>query len=307
MVLQNRIAPNTTFLGNMEAIPKVSPPTPFLRINDGWAEGTFQSGFVEGPVRFLIGVRDGLSKSLEYHAGAIQLQGGGVIELQDVRFELTHEGTLLVRDRQSGTRLWSSPEARSSATNHETSPSRLVLSRKNGRLQIVRGDSVVWDPAIYLGRCGYTSTKGDPVLALSISPPYLQVKDEGTILYASQTRWKHFDLSADDFIAIPPDQATKQDSGGPPPIPLDSRPTSLREALSKFHLSDRSAEQGSRHPSTDAGRTIFLYLDPKTSQLLLHRSVNPKRFEEQDVLWRSPNWKTPKSDNSNRSKATLQR
>lgn len=306
-VLQNRIAPNTTFSGNMEAIPRVSPPTPFLRIDDGWAQGTFQDGFVEGPVRYLIGVKDGFSRSLDYHSGAIHMQEGRPVELQNVRFELLREGTVVVSDRRSGSRLWSSSERNVQGRNETDPPAQLLLPRKNGRLQIVRGGTVVWDPASYLERCDLTTIKNDPILNLSDSQPYLQVKDGGSILYASQAQWKNFDLQADNFIAISSSQSAKTDSDGPPPIPHDSRPTSLREALSKFHLKEEKELTGRSHRPEDTARVTFLYLCPATSQLVLHRSLHPKRVEEQHVVWRSPNWKTPKSDPSNKSKATLQR
>lgn len=305
-VLQNRIAPNTTFSGDMEVISKVSPPTPFLRIDDGWAEGTFQDGFVEGPVRYLIGIKEGLSRSLQYHAGAVQFEGGSVIELQNVRIELSKEGPLRVWDRQSGSLLWSSPAPRGASATASDAPFKLTLDRKTGRLQIISRNGIQWDPMTFVGQCNYSTSTNDPILILSDSSPYIQVKDGGNTLYAAQPQWRHFDLPADCFVAVSSDSQSNQDAAQPPPIPHESRPTSLREALSQLHVSDHTPESSSyQHKSALTG-TIFLWLDPATSQLVLHASRDPRHVEERGVIWRSPNWKKLESDSSNASKAILQ-
>jgi len=304
-ILQNRIAPNTTFSGNMHVIPKVSPPTPFLRINDGWAEGTFQDGFVEGPVRYLIGVQEGLSKSLQYHAGAVQFTGGNVVELQDVRIELNELGLLVVWDRQTGRVLWSTSSTSQSKPTSDH-PVRLTLDRKTGSLRISSGSSILWDPISFIGRCGYTTFTNDPVLVLSDSVPYIQVKDGNSTLYSSQSQWKTFELFADSFIAVSPDSRDGKESSAPPPIPYDARPISLKDALSKLHVTTPAPQSSSSHTMDGSSDTTFLWLDPKTSRLVLHCSRHPRLVEESRVIWQSPNWKTPESDPSNISKATLQ-
>lgn len=304
-VLENRIAPNTVFTGSMDVIPRVSPPTPFLRIDDGWAEGTFQSGFVTGPVRYLIGVQDGLGRSMQFHSGALDWKKGNYIHLRDVCFELATEGRLVVWDQHvHGRVLWSSP-----LPQDRPSPSisfEVTLDRKSGKLRIVTSGEepkVLWDSMTFTDSAHYETRNKDPILVLQDSPPYLQVKDAGATLYATHSQWQHFELQADEFIAVSSPHGSSSNQRTPPPIPHETRPGSLRDRFASLHLPSAHPTPPNHSPPS---RCTFLWMDPSSSQLVLHTSQHPRKPEEGDVIWRSPNWKRPASAVDNRSKATLQ-
>lgn len=342
-VLQNKISHSTQFCGSMREIPEVTPPCPFLRIDDGWATGTFQAEFVEGPVRYLIGVRDEKGQGVRYHADALRWQAGrgaecqSGIELEGVRFELNEEGRILAWDQHNrGRVLWASDH---DSNTHSRRSSHLEpflsLDRKSGALCVksARDPAVVlWDPMQHLQDVGYETKSNDPVLHLHDSQPFVQVKDGGSTLYTTMPVWKHFDLVAGEFIAVGVQQEGGRPSSAedvcsaPPPVPHASRPTSsLSEMLSQVHLPGhhhhtsqptspapppalppRPGQSEAYRPSPPARGLTYLYMDPETSQLVLHTSRHPTRLEEDQVVWRSPNWKTCKSEAKEASKATLQ-
>ena len=281
----------------MREIPAVSPPCPFLRIDDGWASGTFQSEFVEGPVRYLIGVRDGRGPSMQYHPDNLNLQAGQHIELEQAKMELTHQGELIVREHgDHGQVLWSSGTPR----QQQPVSAILKLDRQSGQLTIEdqsRHGQLLWDPMRSLREIGYQCRSKDPVMHLSDSKPYLQVKDAGSTLFTTHAEFKHFDLFAGHFIAVGTDPR-------PPPVPQDSRPMGLGEALSHLHLGHQSAPP--LPPRSQPAKNAYLWLDPQTSQLVLHTSKYPEHPDRNEVVWVSPNWKQCQSGGPEPSKATLQ-
>lgn len=295
----------------MDVIPRVSPPTAFLRIDDGWATGTFQPGFVQGPVRYLIGVRDGLGRQMEYHADALDWREGTIVELIDVRIELSNEGRVVVWDRHhTGHVLWSSPMP----TNRPSygTPLKAVLDRKSGQLHIQTATTppeILWQSTNFTRNTGYETSNHDPVLMLSDTVPYICIKDGGSTLFAAQSEWRHFDLLADDFIAVLPSISARDRSDQAPPIPHASRPMSLHDALSNTHIGqpqDTSRQTSESTVPLREDRTIYLWLNPNTSQLVLHTSEHPRQLEKSAIIWKSPNWKEVVSDPTSRSKATLQ-
>lgn len=289
----------------MEVIPKVSPPTAFLRIDDGWAQGTFQADFVEGPVRYLPGVRDRLGMAVQYHAGALQWQSGHLLELKNVRIELASEGRLIIWDRHhQGRVLWSSSIAVEARRSNYPS-AKLTLDRSSGRITIVTdipSSRILWNPMAYFDKIGFKTESQDPVLHISDSIPYLQVKDGESTLYTTHALWRTFELGANEFVTSTISE--QQHTDAPPPIPYDSRPISLKDALSQVHLSASSTLDTSMLPLSP--RCVFLWLDPQTSQLVLHTSRHPRQVEKDQIIWQSPNWKKSPSDPKDPSKATLQ-
>lgn len=288
------------FAGSMREIPAVSPPCPFLRIDDGWASGTFQAGFVEGPVRYLIGVREGRGSSLQFHAGNITLQGGEQIELQRVNVELSQAGELLVRDSKEHNHVqWRSGSGRAV----EAARTLLKLDKHTGQLSIedsARHGQILWDPMAYLREIGYECRSKNPVLHLGDSKPYLQVTDGGSTLFTTHAESRHFDLFAGDFVAV-----ALQMEAGPPPVPLESRPgESLSSAFASISVAPHAGPP--LPPRAGARRMAYLWLDPQTSQLVLHTSNHPQQPEREQVVWISPNWKQCHSEHGEPSKATLQ-
>ena len=310
-VLGNRISDGTHFVGSMDMIPEVTPPTPFLRINDGWAEGTFQSDFIEGPVRYLIGVRDGLGHGMQYRSDSLQWSAGSEAALEKVRVELIEEGELVVWDQQQpGRVLWSSSSGHVRRRGN-VSP-MLQLDRLSGQLSIKRAQTgqVLWDPMDYLAKIGYRAFYKDPVLVLVDQPPYLQVKDGGSTLFASSSAWKHFALNAGSFVAVVADDgsATALDASAPA-VPHDSWPTSMTEALSHLHLQSRAPPPLPRRGGLSGQRpasNTYLWLDPHTSRLVLHMSDHPEQPQDGQIAWVSPNWKQCASQPTEPSKAILQ-
>ena len=310
-VLGNRISEGTHFGGSMDIIPEVTPPTPFLRINDGWAEGTFQADFIEGPVRYLIGVRDGLGHGMQYRSDSLQWSAGSEAALTKTRIELVEEGELVVWDQQQpGRVLWSSSSGHGRRRGN-VSPS-LQLDRLSGQLSIKSAQmgQVLWDPMAYLARIGYRTFYKDPVLVLADQPPYLQVKDGGSTLFASSSAWKHFVLNAGSFVAVVADEAGATAREAPAPaIPHDAKPTSMTEALAHLHLHNPAPPPlPPRDGPTGHGpaRNTYLWLDPHTSRLVLHTSEHPEWPQNGEIAWVSPNWKQCASQPNEPSKAILQ-
>lgn len=311
VVLSNRIAEGTVFAGSMERIEEVSPPCPFLRIDDGFASGTFQSEFVEGPVRYLIGVFDRKGKSVRYHSGALDWRAGPRsdertqhgVELQDVTWELTPEGRLLVWDQHTpGRVLWDSAgHTRQRRLSLPRSPDqnshvRLELVKKTGSLRIISiptaisenkadnesiaPEAVIWEPMKPLLELGYTCPSADPFLTLRDHEPFLTVSDGLNTLWSSQNEWRQFELFPGCFIcACPP---TGRHEGG------------MHTVMDALHLDAHDASNASTKP-------VFLWLDPETSELVLHSSNHPQNPDHQSTIWRSPNWKKTKAE-----KAVLQ-
>lgn len=273
----------------MQVIPAVSPPCPFLRIDDGWASGTFQAGFVEGPVRYLIGVRDGRGPSLQYHAGNVGLQTGQSIELEKAKIELAQSGQLVVREQTShGRTLWTSAPT----DPRESHQAILKLDRQTGQLTIEdtnRHSQILWDPTRYLREIGYVCRSKDPVLHFSDSVPYIQLTDAGSTLFTSQPEWRTFDLFAGNFIVI---EAIET---GPAALPR----------FENLQVTD-NASPPTLPPRRVQPTFAFLWLDPQTSQLVLHTSSRPDQPTRDQIVWVSPNWKQCCSKPEEKSKATLQ-
>lgn len=304
----------------MELINEVSPPTPFLVKNDSSnASGIFQDDFVEGPVRFLIGIRDKLGKKMEYHAGALRWEAGNNrtvgsragIELEDVKFELSDEGRLLVWDQHvPGRVLWDSNSGAS--RRREAVEPVFCLDSKTGRLAIRNhksdSEEAIWDPMRYLKEINYESPKSDPILLLSDRKPYLQVQDSGNSLWSSTTEFSSMELLAGCFIAVAPEQVNRD--AQPPNIEYGVRPTILSEALNGMHIHHHNHSAPPALPprpdNTGQAKNTWLYHEPNTSQLVLHTSHHPQMVEDTQVVWRSPNWKMCKSLPNEPSHANLQ-
>lgn len=290
----------------MENIGEVTPPTPFLRKNHPLTTGYFQSEFLEGPVRYLIGVRDWPGRKMEFHAKSLRWMAGkdappgarSNAELQNALFELSEEGRLLIWDpKVPGRVLWDSKSGIDRRL--DDSGANLLLGEKTARLQIRSGlGQVLWDPMSYLKSINYECPDSDSVLYLADALPYLQVKHNRNILYSSSYNWSTFELFAGRFVALPPDM--EHDSV----IPHEDRPTPVAQALSSLHL---DGDQGSEIIGNKRNRMAWLYLDPETSQLVLHSSTHPQKVEEALVIWRSSNWKKAKSKPDAPAHANLQR
>ena len=176
----------------------------------------------------------------------------------------------------------------------------LKLDRHTGQVYIeddARHGQLLWDPMRYLREIGYQCKSKDPVLHVSDSRPYLQVKDGGSTLFTTHAEFKRFDLPAGQFVAV---TATAQ----PPPVPLNSRPSNLSETFSDLHVVHSGPPALPPRPSPS--KTAYLWLDPESSQLVLHTCRHPEHPERDEVVWISPNWKHCKSTPHEPSKATLQ-
>ena len=319
-VLQNKISSNTVFSASMDLISEVSPPTPFLVSSDhNLASGTFQDDFVEGPVRFLIGVRDKLGKKLQYSASALkwetgnnrQTGGRSGVELEDVKFELSEEGRLLVWDQKiPGRVLWDSRSG--TDRRREAIDAIFGLDSDTGRLTIKSSKSgieeTIWDPAPYLAEIQHKCQEKGPKLILADTKPYLQVIDASNILWSSTAEWTKMELYAGSFIAVAAEKANHDSPA--PPVNSEARPSSLSEAFSSFHIPHHSHDHPPALPprptATGQVKNAWLYLDPETTQLILHSSSHPDQVDDGQVLWRSPNWKKCKSLPHQPSHANLQ-
>lgn len=329
----------------MDGIPDVSPPAAFIRGNIGKATGTFQSEFVEGPVRYLIGIRDGLGSSMKYSPGNLRWEGGtsegtqnGAV-LRGVRFEVTSDGRLVILDQHhSRTVIWSSPPADDKHKRNGPFRPVMTLEGRSASLTIRNesltsqegqreGDNLIYDATPYLSAIGYQSITKDPSLVLQDTAPYLQVQDGGNTLFTTNPEFRRFELVAGHFVAVAPSAHKSADQ--PPSIPHGSRPTSLSERLLNVRL--RKSSHGSsssvthnqappplppRTPGSDTDRqqtrpdgstrATYLYLHSATSELILHTSRLPTQPEAHQIVWKSPNWKRAESTPSDPSKAVLQ-
>lgn len=266
----NVVLPAVQFEGDSIFNSELPAPSAFVKSsNKTITSGDFQPEFYDAYIRFLIGIQPRDGKQKRYYPGGLALRSGERIQLKTAFVELPHDGNLLVVSNNHRI-LWQS----NSGYQHVKS-ANLCFSPAHG-LQILDGDKrPLWNPSASLPKlptAKKTSMFGGPYLLFKDSAPYLQIFDDaGNITYASQYLFPPgWQLDDGCFVAIPSLQLQKQQSS----------------------------------PSV-----TWLYLDPSTSQAILHTSRIPDQIEKGQEVWRSNNFKMPpkgESSKGHQSKLVLQ-
>ncbi|KAG0146204.1 hypothetical protein CROQUDRAFT_657677 [Cronartium quercuum f. sp. fusiforme G11] len=267
----NRVVSGTEFIGDMSSMPEPinAPPTAFLAALEEEQvveDCSLQSDFVRGRARWLIGIEDGPPKKLRYDAGKFALESSevpGICFLANTRLQLDPDGLLSVIRNTTSETLWTS------GFRGSTFGAKLEFTVE-GKLEIREKQSgkLVWDPTAYLqGRVEL----GKASLSISDKVPHLVLwTKENSIAWASEYAFEKggLELNAGQFICIPPSPLA------PPPIP--PRQIILPGSMSQL-------------PPPIPPRPIpptFLYLDPQTSNLVLHQGRTPTE-PHGFVLWAS--------------------
>ncbi|EGG02858.1 uncharacterized protein MELLADRAFT_90664 [Melampsora larici-populina 98AG31] len=266
----NRIAAGTEFRGDMTCMPEPlnAPPMAFLANSnpDLVFDCDLQPDFKRGRASWLIGIEDGPIRKLRYDPEQLHLHSNSPkhsqIVFDKITLKLQDDGLLVVMCNATRSILWNS--GRSGAVGG----ANLTLSA-DGKLTIRENGSgrLIWDPTDYLdGKV----EMGKASLTIADQSPFLVLwTGDNCVAWASEYVFQKgsFELVAGQYVCIPPHQPS---GFGPPPIP--PRP----------QVGDSQPPIIPPRPS----QPTYLYLDPDTSNLVLHQGRVPKE-PHGSVIWAS--------------------
>ncbi|KAH9821064.1 hypothetical protein DFH28DRAFT_1104341 [Melampsora americana] len=270
----NSIAAGTEFTGDMTCMPEPlnAPPMAFLANSnpDLVVDCDLQSEFKKGRACWLIGIEDGPIRKLRYDPEQLHLQSNSFdhsqIILDKITLKLQDDGLLVVICNSTQSILWSS--GRSGASGGAS----LTLS-DDGRLAVRENASgrLIWDPTDYLdgkvelGRSSLTIADQSPFLVLWTG--------DNCVAWASEYVFPKggLELVAGQYICIPPHQPRRLNHVTQPP-PIPPRP----------QFGNPQPPMMPPRPS----QPTYLYLDPDTSNLVLHQGRLPTQ-PHGSVIWAS--------------------
>ncbi|MBW0465718.1 hypothetical protein O181_005433 [Austropuccinia psidii MF-1] len=273
-VFGNRIVDGTTFSGDLSHAPEPlsAPPVAFLKASQPGLveECLLQSEFIHGHALWLIGVEDRPARKLRYHASHLNLSSNGPpLVLDRVKITLEISGELRVTCNSSSQLLWTSGSYGSSVG------AQLTLE-PNGHLTIreLGSGRLLWDPLDCLS--GHFELVGEGALTVSDQSPFFILwTEDNSIIWASEYVFEKgsLELRPNQFICVPPTATWSQPQ--PPPIPP------------RIGTSDQNIHPP---PPVPLGRplvpALFIFLDPQTSNLVIHFSPHPRR-PHGHVIWAS--------------------
>ena len=254
----NVVLPPVQFEGSNDWNTDCPGAAPFVKWNDSaLATGSFQSEFIDTHVRWLISIQPGLGQQKRFFPGGLSLAPKQQLNLKEAVVELQANGNL--RFMRQGTLLWES----CSAYEH-VNDARLEFTEKSG-LQIMDGQNrPLWSPQAYIPKFRSPVRQVNYLKASSVvlkeSAPYVSITDDtGSLVFASSYVFPiDWTLFDGQYVAIPAFQSSKLRQAAPP--------------------------------------VTWLYLEPGTSQLVLHTSSTPYRVEKGQEIWRSRNHRMPPKD-----------
>lgn len=273
----NRIASGTIFSGDLSGMPEPlnAPPTAFLKASQpGSVENCkLQSDFLSGRASWLIGLEDRPARKLRFQASQLHLSSDdGPIMLDRVRLSLEPTGELRVLCNSSSNVLWTSG-------SHGTRMGARLGIEDNGHLTIREfgTDHLLWDPVQFLR--GRFRLGDDAGLTVSDQPPYLTLWSEcNSLAWASEYIFEKgsFELKPNQFVCILPSASQPRQ---PPPIPprIGSVIDKINDAL---HITPPPI------PHRPLPPPAYLYLDPATSNLVIHHGPHPHQ-PHNHVSWAS--------------------
>lgn len=271
----NYVAPHVSFEGNTDKTPWNIAPSAFVRLNkDDLADGDFQPDFQRGYIKYLIGVTPEPASQARVYPGKVLDAKKSAIQLRQATLQLKCDGALQLL-AQDGRMLWSAESATQSVQDAE------LFLTEDGHLQIrsKSDNKIMWDPLHDLpcveSKCARSWLR-DASLVVSDSSPYISVQDAcDNVIYKSEYKFTlDWSMEGGHFISIPRSYNPNH-SAAPPPIPP--------------------------RPGQQVSGYTWLYLCPKSSQIILHNSPVPNEVQPSCVLWKSPNWQLPPPEEGEKS------
>lgn len=261
-----------------------------------------QDDFVPADGNYLIGIRNGFSKSIRFENGQIDLRSGGTgIQLAGATFRLDENSQFILQEttqhgRQLGDIIWSS-------NSHQSKSASRVVFNVDGHLMIVsmENNQILWNPADYT-----SSSNEDPSsrssLRLSSTSPYLTLMDaSNNLIYAISYEFPRdvFGLSGGDWISIAPislrgnhNIVTVHQEKHRPQVPEKpeglGRFKSMIKDFSQSALSSAPAIPPRPTASSPSIQPTYLFISPITAQIILHSSPVPNLPIDSAIHWISP-------------------